>query len=138
MSIRRLTQLAICLVILTAAAALAARDKWEKDPRVQEAKKELADAEALRKSATNAAERTIWAQRVALAGRRLDSAKRLAQLREREETFASERRARVDYALREALGTVDADVSDPERAIRNLKSKIRRRYKNRYGRFKTK
>lgn len=93
-------------LFLFALPARAPGEPEEDDPRILAAIEDFEAAKEMLAGTTNEAEIALWERRLYLAERELANARRLAELGEREMTFITGRRMRLDQSLRKALTTV--------------------------------
>ncbi|MFH0953591.1 MAG: mechanosensitive ion channel domain-containing protein [Verrucomicrobiota bacterium] len=126
MTIRNLTWIAVLGMVLFGNAVTPSRGAEPEDARVAQAREELQTSKEVLAEVTNEAERVIWQQHVTLAEKELANAERLVRVEEHEKAFASQRRVTMDYALREALATIDTAMTDAERLVQERNADIRR------------
>lgn len=119
-----LSRTAFILCFLAAAWAWAA----EEAPRVQRALRELESVRSIAAEATNATEQALWQNRITLAEKEVENARKLVVLEEKERTLARRSQRSAREVLVENLRTVDADVeqtrirvAEYDKQIRNLK-----------------
>lgn len=112
----------LCFLIVGRAGAA------EEAPRVQRALRELESVRAIAAEATNATEQALWQNRITLAEKEVDNARKLVVLEEKERTLARRSQRSAREVLVENLRTVDTEiestrlrVAEFDKQIRNLK-----------------
>jgi len=118
--------LIVSSLFLSALPARAPGEEEEKDARILAATEDFETAKEMLAGTTNEAEIALWERRLYLAERELANARRLAELGEREMTFITGRRLRLDQNLRKALATVKNIPEEDEDITRARSDSIKR------------
>ncbi len=103
-----------------------AADEASPDARLRDAENNVRDMKVLLAGTTNEEEVAVYRRRVDLAEERLIKVKRLAELREEEESFTTERRTSPAYVLLEALAAIDTTTNAPLQEVQTKNKEIRR------------
>ncbi|NQT93308.1 MAG: mechanosensitive ion channel [Lentisphaerae bacterium] len=116
----------VCLLFLFALPPTAIGEEKEDDPRVLEAIEDFETAKEMLAGTTNESEIALWERRLYLAERELANARRLSELSEREMTFNTGRRLRLDQNLRKSLATVKNIQEEDDTVIRSRSDSLKR------------